>query len=396
MTTYNFDKVIDRRNTACLKYDFAVQRGRPADVLPFWVADMDFPIAREIQQALLERCQHAIFGYSESDTDYFNAVHNWYTAHFHWDTKIEWLTKTPGVVFALAMAVKAFTQKGESVLIQQPVYYPFTEVIEDNERKLVNSPLVLRNNHYEIDFEDLEAKIIANNVKLMLLCSPHNPVGRVWTRAELQKVGDICLKHGVIVVSDEIHGDFTWKNNVQTVFASLGEAYAQNCIICTAPSKTFNIAGLQVSNIFIPNQTLRRKFRKQVAAAGYSKVNTLGLVACQAAYTYGEDWLTQVKAYIESNIKFVDDYLLQNIPQIKLLQPEGTYLVWLDCSALGLTAEKREQWLWHKARLWLDGGGIFGKEGQNFERINVACPKATLLQGLEQLKQAVNELNKIK
>ena len=395
MTTYDFDKVIDRRDTACLKYDFAVQRGRPADVLPFWVADMDFPIAREIQQALLERCQHAIFGYSESDEKYFQAVYDWYTKHFAWEPKIEWLTKTPGVVFALAMAVKAFTQKGESVLIQQPVYYPFTEVIEDNERKLVNSPLILNNDHYEINFEDLEAKIVAHNVKLMLLCSPHNPVGRVWTRAEMQKVGDICLKHGVIIVSDEIHGDFTWGKNVQTVFASLGEAYAQNCVICTAPSKTFNIAGLQVSNIFIPNQTLRRKFRKQVAAAGYSQVNTLGLVACHAAYTYGEEWLTQVKAYIESNINFVNDYLVQNLPQIKLLHPEGTYLVWLDCSALGLTAEEREQWLWHKAHLWLDGGGIFGKEGQAFERINVACPRATLLQGLEQLKQAVAELNKI-
>ena len=395
MTRYDFNQVIDRRNTACLKYDFAVQRGRPADVLPFWVADMDFPIAREIQEALTNRCAHAIFGYSESDEKYFNAVHDWYTKHFHWDTKIEWLTKTPGVVFALAMAVKAFTQKGEGVLIQQPVYYPFTEVIEDNERKLVNSPLILKGEHYAIDFSDLEKQIIENNVKLMLLCSPHNPVGRVWTRAELQKVGDICLKHGVIIVSDEIHSDFVWENNQQTVFATLGEKYAQNCVVCTAPSKTFNIAGLQISNIFIPNITLRRKFRKQVAAAGYSQVNTLGLVACQAAYTYGEDWLRQVKAYIYSNINFVEDYLAQNLPQIKLIRPEGTYLVWLDCSALGLDAASREEWLWHKAHLWLDGGGIFGTAGANFERINVACPKATLLQGLEQLKAAVAELNKI-
>lgn len=395
MTRYDFNQVIDRHNTACLKYDFAVQRGRPADVLPFWVADMDFPIAREIQEELTNRCAHAIFGYSESDEKYFNAVHDWYTKHFHWDTKIEWLTKTPGVVFALAMAVKAFTQKGEGVLIQQPVYYPFTEVIEDNERKLVNSPLILKGEHYAIDFSDLEKQIIENNVKLMLLCSPHNPVGRVWTRAELQKVGDICLKHGVIIVSDEIHGDFVWENNQQTVFATLGEKYAQNCVVCTAPSKTFNIAGLQISNIFIPNITLRRKFRKQVAAAGYSQVNTLGLVACQAAYTYGEDWLRQVKAYIYSNINFVEDYLAQNLPQIKLIRPEGTYLVWLDCSALGLDAASREEWLWHKAHLWLDGGGIFGAAGANFERINVACPKATLLQGLEQLKAAVAELNKI-
>ena len=392
MTKYNFDEVIDRHNTACLKYDFAIQRGRPADVLPLWVADMDFPIAREIQEALLNRCQHAVFGYSESDDAYFSAVHDWYTKHFNWETKQEWLTKTPGIVFALAMAVKAFTKPGEAVLINQPVYYPFTEVIKDNKRELINSPLVLKDGKYSIDFADLEAKIVAHNVKLMLLCSPHNPVGRVWSREELQKIGDICLAHNVIIVSDEIHSDFVWSENKHTVFATLGERYAQNCIVCTAPSKTFNIAGLQVSNIFIPNEKLRRAFRHEVAAAGYSQVNTLGLVACEAAYRYGEDWLQQVKAYIEANIGFVEEYLKTNLPQIKLLAPQGTYLIWLDCSALGLTADDREQWLWHKAKLWLDGGGIFGPEGQAFERINVACPRSTLLQALEQLKKAVDEL----
>ena len=392
MTKYNFDEVIDRHNTACLKYDFAIQRGRPADVLPLWVADMDFPIAREIQDALINRCQHAVFGYSESDNAYFNAVHDWYAKHFNWETKQEWLTKTPGIVFALAMAVKAFTKPGEAVLINQPVYYPFTEVIKDNKRELINSPLVLKDGKYSIDFVDLEAKIIKHDVKLMLLCSPHNPVGRVWSREELQKIGDICLAHNVIIVSDEIHSDFVWGENKHTVFATLGEKYAQNCMVCTAPSKTFNIAGLQVSNIFIPNENLRTAFRNEVAAAGYSQVNTLGIVACEAAYRYGEDWLNQVKTYIEANIRFVDEYLKSNLPQIKLLAPQGTYLIWLDCSALGFTAEDREQWLWHKAKLWLDGGGIFGPEGQAFERINVACPCSTLLQALEQLKKAVSEL----
>lgn len=392
MTKYNFDEVIDRHNTACLKYDFAIQRGRPADVLPLWVADMDFPIAREIQDALINRCQHAVFGYSESDDAYFAAVHDWYTKHFNWETKQEWLTKTPGIVFSLAMAVKAYTKPGEAVLINQPVYYPFTEVIKDNKRELINSPLVLKDGKYSIDFADLEAKIVQNNVKLMLLCSPHNPVGRVWSAEELQKIGDICLAHNVIIVSDEIHSDFVWGENKHIVFATLGEKYANNCIVCTAPSKTFNIAGLQVSNIFIPNQKLRRAFRHEVAAAGYSQVNTLGLVACEAAYRYGEDWLTQVKTYIEANIHFVDEYLQSNLPQIKLLAPQGTYLIWLDCSALGFTAEDREQWLWHKAKLWLDGGGIFGPEGQSFERINVACPRSTLLQALEQLKKAVSEI----
>lgn len=394
MVSYDFDKIIDRRNTDCLKYDFAVQRGRPQDVLPFWVADMDFPIAQEITEALVQRCQHGIFGYSEATDPYFDALQKWYNKHFHWQVQRPWLIKTPGVVFALAIAVKAFTEPGEGVLVQQPVYYPFTEVIKDNGREVVNSPLILKNGHYEMDFANLEQKLADPKVKLMFLCSPHNPVGRVWTEAELRKVGDLCLKYNVITVSDEIHSDFVWDDNAHTPFATLGEEYQQNCIVCTAPSKTFNLAGLQVSNIFISNQKLRRAFRKQIDAAGYSQLNTLGLVACQAAYAYGEEWLTQVKAYIRSNITFVDDYLKQNLPQIKMLPIEGTYLVWLDCSALGMTADEREQWLWHEAKLWLDGGGIFGKEGEAFERINVACPRATLLQGLEQLKAAVEGLKK--
>ena len=393
MVTYDFDRIVDRRNTDCLKYDFAVQRGRPKDVLPFWVADMDFSIAQEIEDALVKRCQHGIFGYSEATDGYFAALQNWYLKHFNWQVQRPWLIKTPGVVFALAMAVKAFTEPGDGVLVQQPVYYPFTEVIRDNDSEVVNAPLALVNGHYEIDFTDLEQKLANPKVKLMFLCSPHNPVGRVWTKEELLKVGDLCLKYNVITVSDEIHSDFVWDDKVHTPFATLGEEYQQNCIVCTAPSKTFNLAGLQVSNIFIPNQKLRRAFRKQIDAAGYSQLNTLGLVACQAAYTYGEEWLTQVKAYIRSNITFVDDYLNQNLPQIKMLPIEGTYLVWLDCSALGMTADEREQWLWHEAKLWLDGGGIFGKEGEAFERINVACPRATLLQGLEQLKAAVAKLS---
>ena len=319
MVSYDFDKIIDRRNTDCLKYDFAVQRGRPQDVLPFWVADMDFPIAQEITEALVQRCQHGIFGYSEATDPYFDALQKWYNKHFHWQVQRPWLIKTPGVVFALAMAVKAFTEPGEGVLVQQPVYYPFTEVIKDNGREVVNSPLILKNGHYEMDFADLEQKLADPKVKLMFLCSPPNPVGRVWTEAELRKVGDLCLKYNVITVSDEIHSDFVWDDNVHTPFATLGKEYEQNCIVCTAPSKTFNLAGLQVSNIFIANQKLRRALRKQIDAAGYSQLNTLGLVACQAAYTYGEEWLTQVKAYIRSNIAFIEQYLAEQLPQIKML-----------------------------------------------------------------------------
>lgn len=394
MTKYDFDKVIDRRHSGCLKYDFAVQRHRPADVLPFWVADMDLPVADEITEALVQRCQHGIFGYSEAEAGYFEAVGGWYAQYFGWQVREEWLTKTPGIVFALAAAVTAYTEPGEGVLIQRPVYYPFTEVIEDNKRKLVDSPLKFDGEKYVMDFADLEAKIVAEKVKLMIFCSPHNPVGRVWTEAELRQVGDICLRHGVVVVSDEIHSDFTWNANRHTVFATLGEDYAQNCVVCTSPSKTFNIAGLQISNIFIPNPELRRRFQKQVAAAGYSQMNTLGLVACEAAYRYGRPWLEQVKEYLYDNILFTDAYLKQYIPQIKLLPPQGTYLLWLDCSELGLDYAQREQWLLNQAHLWLDGGHIFGGAGDDFERINIACPRSTLLQGLEQLRAAVTELNK--
>lgn len=387
---FNFDTIVNRVDTDCLKYDAAVRRGRPADVLPFWVADMDFPTAPAIIEALQQRVAHGIFGYSEADPDRYHAVlDQWFTKRHGWHVEKDWLLQTPGVVFALAMAVKAFTKPGDTVLLQQPVYYPFSEVIVDNRRHRVSSDLVLRDGRYEIDFADVEQKIIDHNVKLFLLCSPHNPVGRVWTRDELTRLGDICLKHDVIVVADEIHEDFVWTGHQHIPFASLGEAYAQHCVVCTSPSKTFNIAGLQVSNIFIPNPDLRIRFKKEIDRAGYSQLNTLGLTASEAAYTAGEAWLDALKPYLEGNIQFVADYVRQYLPQLTLIQPEGTYLLWLDFRKLGLTEDQREDLLLHKAKLWLDSGAIFGKVGEGFERINVACPRATLQQGLDQLRSAI-------
>ncbi len=393
MTAYDFDKVVDRRHSDSLKYDFAVRRGRPADVLPLWVADMDFPAAQAITEALAAKCRHGVFGYSEAGNEYFAAVSGWYARHFAWEVRREWLTKTPGVVFALATAVKAYTNPGDAVLIQRPVYYPFSEVIESNGRRVVSSSLLLlKDGGYAMDFEDLESKIAAQKIKLLLLCSPHNPVGRVWTREELRRGGDICLRYGVIVVSDEIHSDLCWDGNQHTVFAKLGEEYANNCLVCTSPSKAFNIPGLQVSNIFIPNAGLRRAFRRQVDAAGYSQLNGMGLAACRAAYAEGGEWLRQVREYIRGNIAFTKDYLAQYLPQISFKEPQGTYLLWLDCRALGMSAAEREQWLWHKARLWLDSGALFGAEGEAFERLNVACPRVTLRQALERLRAAADEL----
>lgn len=389
---YDFDKVTDRRGTNCLKYDFAVERQKPADILPLWVADMDFPTVPAVTERLTQIAQHGIFGYSDAKEGYFQAVAGWYQKHFGWEVKPEWLVKTPGVVFALAMAIRAFTEEGDAVLLQQPVYYPFGRTIRDNKRIVVNSPLKLSNGHYEIDFDDFEEKITANHVKLFLLCSPHNPVGRVWKEWELRKIGDICLKHGVLVMSDEIHCDFTYPGHTHHIFASLSEEYADLTVTCTAPSKTFNLAGLQASNIFICNPELRHKFQRQIDAAGYSQLNQMGLSACQTAYEEGEEWLSQLKEYLAENLAYVRDYLRERLPEIELIEPEGTYLIWLDFRKLGLSEEQREDLIVNRAKLWLDSGAMFGADGEGFERVNIACPRAILKQALWQLEQAVHSL----
>ncbi len=386
----DFDRVVDRKNTDCLKFDFAVKRGRPADVLPLWVADMDFKTSSRILDTLKERVEHGIFGYTESGERYFEAVHDWMLRKHDWDVKEEWLVKTPGVVFALAMAVKAYTEKGDSVLIQQPVYYPFTEVIEDNGRVVVSSDLVLGSDgRYQIDFDDFEKKITEHQVRLFLMCSPHNPVGRVWTEEELRKIGEICLKHGVLVLSDEIHEDFVFGNHKHVVFSKLSGEFAQNSITCTSPAKTFNLAGLQISNIFIQNEELRNRFKKQIAAAGYSQLNTMGITACEAAYRYGQEWYDAMMSYVADNFRFIREYLERELPMIKMIEPEGTYLVWLDFRALGLPEDELEDLIVNRAHLWLDSGAIFGKVGEGFERINAACPRSTLKQALDQLKAAI-------
>ena len=261
-------------------------------------------------------------------------------------------------------------------------------VIDDNDRNLINVPLIQGEDRYTIDFEGVERAIIEHNVTLFLLCNPHNPVGRVWTEDELKRLGDICIKHNVIIISDEIHADFVWDGHKHTVFANLGESYAEHCIVCTAPSKSFNIAGLQVSNIFIPNDSLRRRFIKEIDRAGYSQLNTMGLVGCQGAYEVGGPWLDELKEYIQGNIQYTLDYFKEHLPKLHMYRPEGTYLMWFDCSQLPLTPEEREQWLLNDAKLWLDSGSMFGKDGEKFERINVACPRATLTEGLEALRRA--------
>ena len=381
----DFDTVIDRKGTRSLKYDFAVRRGKPKDVLPLWVADMDFQTSSYITEALEDMVKHGVFGYSESEEHYFEAVQNWMERHYNWHVKESWMTKTPGIVFALAMAVKAYTQENDAVLIQPPVYYPFKEVVEDNHRRLVNNTLVLGGDGtYTIDYEDFEKKIIEENVKLFILCNPHNPVGRVWTKEELERLGDICLKHGVFVVSDEIHADFVFERK-HTVFSEVKEAYRDISMICTSPSKTFNIAGLQISNIFISNPEKATAFRRQVAAAGYSQVGLPGLVACEAAYRHGDEWLEGVLAYIKANAEFTRAYLQEHLSRVKMTKLEGTYLVWLDFRDYGLTDKELDEKIFNQAGLWLDSGAVFGKCGEGFQRINIACPRKTLQQALDRL-----------
>ena len=389
---YDFDKIIDRHGTNCLKFDFAKERGKNGDELSLWVADMDFQVAKPITDALQAQINHGIYGYTEVKSDYFEIVKNWFKDNFGWEIKKGSLVKTPGVVYAIAMAVKAFTKEGEAVIIQQPVYYPFSEMIIANNRKLVNSPLVLKDGRYEIDFEDFEKKIVKNNVKLFILCSPHNPVGRVWSVEELKKIGDICIKHGVVIFSDEIHADFVYEPNKHHVFASLGESYAANSVIATAPSKSFNIAGLQVSNIFIENKKLRDAFRNEIVKSGYSQLNTMGLVAARAAYESGKEWLDEVRAYIKDNLIFFRDYLKENIGELSLIEPEGTYLVWVDFRKLGLSEKQREDLIVNKAKLWIDSGAMFGVDGEGFERFNIACSREYLKMALDSLAKAIKGL----
>ena len=332
----NFDEIVERRGTDCLKYDFAKRRGKPEDVLPLWVADMDFKTSSYVVDALIERAEHGIFGYSDTQEEYFNAVAGWMERHHHWKIREEWLIKTPGVVFALAMAVKAFTEPGDSVLIQQPVYYPFSEVIRDNDRVIVSSDLILgEDNRYHIDLEDFEKQIVDHDVKMFLLCNPHNPSGRVFTKEELTGMGDLCVKYGIKVVSDEIHNDFVFQGE-HTVFAFVKKEYEDLCVVCTSPSKTFNLASMLISNIFIPGEKMRKKFQHEVDATGISQLSALGIVAAQTAYEKGDEWYHAMLSYVRENIAYVKAYIADHMPGVNVIDGEGTYLLWLDFRKTGI------------------------------------------------------------
>ncbi|WP_270421505.1 MalY/PatB family protein [Acidaminococcus massiliensis] len=394
MGKYNFDQIIDRKNTSCLKYDFGMQRKGRTDLLPMWVADMDFALPEEILADFHKRIDHGIFGYTDPDAEYYAALDRWFSVHHGYHIQPEWVTLGCGVVYGLATGVKAFTEPGDAVLIQQPVYYPFREVIEDNGRKFVNSQLHYENGKYTIDFTDFEQKIEDNNVKVFLLCSPHNPAGRVWTKEELTRMGDICLKHDVIILDDEIHCDFVYAPHHFTSFLALDEKYRNNLVVFNSPSKTFNVAGLQPGNIIIPDEELRKRYRKANAAAGYSQGSIMGQVAVKSCYTKGDEWVKELVVYIAGNIAWVRDFVKENFSKATFVEPEGTYLVWIDFSGYGLSDDELEHLVVDEAKLWLDSGKIFGPATAQFERFNMACPRSTVEKAFQQLKAAFASLEK--
>ena len=391
MGKYNFDTYYDRRNTSCLKWDFGLERKNRDDLLPLWVADMDYKLPDEILSDIEERVRHGIFGYTDPKEDYKSAVRGWLKRRHGITIEVEWNTVVPGVVYGIATAIRALTEPGDHVLIQQPVYYPFLEMIELNKRVAVNNQLVYRDGRYSIDFEDFEKKIVDNDVKLFLLCSPHNPVGRVWTEQELEKLADICYRHGVYVFSDEIHFDFVYRGQEHISFARLDDKYKEKFILGTSASKTFNIAGLQVANIIIPNKDVRDKFRRENEAAGYSQSNILGLVATKSVYEKGDEWLDELLEYLEGNLSYIRNFLTEKLPEVKLVEPEGTYLVWLDFSGVTEDPGGLKEIVQEKARLWLDAGVIFGKETALFERINIACPRSTVELAMNRLYEAIKD-----
>ncbi|MDR1630881.1 MAG: pyridoxal phosphate-dependent aminotransferase [Oscillospiraceae bacterium] len=388
---YNFDEIVDRRNTDALKYDFAAKRGRPDGLLPLWVADMDFRTPQCVIDALVEKSRHGIFGYTESREDFDRVLEDWFLSRFQWKMQSEWNIQTVGVVFSICSAIRVLSEPGDGVLIQQPVYYPFPEAIAENGRRVVVNRLVYENGTYKIDFDDFEQKIREEGVKIFILCSPHNPVGRVWTREELERMGGICMRYDVNVISDEIHADIVMPGHKHLVFAGLKPEFENITVTCTAPSKSFNLPGLQLANTFVANPEMRAAIRKDVNRVGYSQINVMGLVACRAAYAHGAQWLDALNAYLAENLAFVRDFLWRELPEIKLVEPQGTYLLWLDCSALGLSQTQLNTLIVNKARLWLDSGRMFGEGGEGFQRVNMACPRPLLEQALSQLRDALRE-----
>ncbi|MHA2179913.1 MAG: MalY/PatB family protein [Promethearchaeota archaeon] len=393
-TSFDFDQVIDRTKSNSAKWDKKVLEKRfgDPDLLPFWVADMDFKAPQPIIEKLVQTAKYGIYGYSILPPSFFESVLGWFKRRYRWNIDKQWLTQTPGVIPALDVAVNAFCNSGDKVIVQNPVYYPFYPVIENNGCRILLNPLKLSNNQYTMDFEDLEKKVKDPRVKMIILCNPHNPIGRVWTKEELNQLGEICMDNEILIVSDEIHCDLIYPGYKHTNIATINDKFSQNSITCTSVSKTFNLAGLKISNIVIPNQKIRQTFKNTQANFGVGGPNLFAVAAMETAYYHEtcEKWLNALLQYLKGNMNFLKDFIKEKIPQIKVIEPEGTYLVWLDFRELGLEPKELEKLIRSKAKVALDDGYIFGQGGEGFERINIACPKSILEKALIKITQAIS------
>ena len=387
---YNFDEVIDRKNTDSMKWSasYLERHFGSADCVPLWVADMDFRTAQPVIDDVTERAGHGIYGYALAGDEFYEAVIKWQKRRNGWEVKKEWIVFSPGVVPALWHIVRTFCSPGEKVILQSPVYYPFYKVIEDNGCQVINNRLINNGGRYEMNFEELERQAEDSSVKMMILCSPHNPVGRVWTKEELRRVSEICFANDVLLVSDEIHSDLVFRPNVHTPAASLSEELMMNTITCMAPSKTFNLAGVQVSDVIVPDRRLRRRLAGSLKSAGVMP-NVFGLAAQTAAYNEGEEWLEQLLEYLAGNLDFMENFITSELPEVKFRRPEGTYLAWLDFSGYGFTTEELQNRMKNKAGVALDDGYIFGDGGEPCQRINFACPRSVLIKAMERLRKGV-------
>ena len=388
---FNFDKIIDRTNNFSAKWSEMNKNFGTNNLLPMWVADMDFLTAPCVMEALKDRLEQGIFGYTTRPSSYNESIVNWLDNRFSWKINQEWLMFSPAVITSISLLIQNLTQKNDKIMIQEPVYSPFHNIVESNERSLVISPLVkLDDGSYVMDYEDIESKI--KDVKIFILCNPHNPVGRVWTREELTRLGEICLKHNVLIISDEIHSDIILKNHKHTPFASISKEFSENTITCMAPTKTFNLAGLQSSFLVISNPYYYEVMDKAFSILDIKRNNAFSLVATEAAYNYGEDWLYELIKYIEDNVDFAIDYIKNHMPQLKVKKPEGTYLLWVDFSNLNVDKKDLKNALINKGRIALSDGSSFGIGGAGYYRINLACPRSMVLEGLKRIEFAIKSL----
>lgn len=384
---YNFDQIIPREGTNCEKFDHREQIFGRADVIPLWVADMDFTSPEPVIEAIRRRAEHPIFGYSFRSPSYLQAIVSWLERRGGWSIPTAWIDFSPGVVSGVVFALRAFTKEGDGIVIQQPVYHPFAREIKSNNRRMIDNPLREENGRYSIDFEDLDRKLA--DAKVFLMCNPHNPSGRVFTREELTRIGELCVKHDVLILSDEIHSDLVYAPNCHLHIASLNEAFAQRTITLLAPSKTFNLAGLSTSVIITPCDTLRQQLRAELGKLHADQGNIFGAVALEAAYTQGDEWLDQLKTYLSGNIDYVVDFVQENIPSIRCQRPEGTYLMWLDFRAWPLQGEALHRFLVDQVGLAMNEGSMFGPQGLGWMRMNIGCRRAVLTEALTRLAAAI-------